>query len=83
MSVAIPVLISYHWISAKIAHLVGEMDLMTVGFVETYAEAGRFEAGGRAGADGREFRIRGQNADSDPDAEPADESEEDVVATAS
>ena len=54
-----------------------------MGFVETYAEAGRFEAGGHAGADGRGFRIRGQNADSDADAEPADESEEDVVATAS
>ena len=37
--VAIPVLISYHWISAKIDHLVTEMDALTVEFVEQYAES--------------------------------------------
>lgn len=37
--VAIPVLISYHWISAKIDHLVSEMDALTVEFVEHYAES--------------------------------------------
>ncbi len=37
--VAIPVLISYHWISAKIDHLVSEMDALTVEFVEQYAES--------------------------------------------
>ncbi|MCH7813402.1 MAG: MotA/TolQ/ExbB proton channel family protein, partial [Planctomycetes bacterium] len=37
LCVAIPVLIAYHWISANIARLVGEMDLMIIEFVETYA----------------------------------------------
>ncbi|MCH7526784.1 MAG: MotA/TolQ/ExbB proton channel family protein [Planctomycetes bacterium] len=37
LMVAIPVLIGYHWISAKIDHLVSEMDQMTVEFIEEYA----------------------------------------------
>ncbi len=38
--VAIPVLIAYHWISAKIEGLVCDMDRMTVDFVEQYANGG-------------------------------------------
>ena len=37
LSITIPVLIAYHWISAKTERLVGEMDQMTVEFVEEYA----------------------------------------------
>lgn len=37
LMIAIPVLIAYHWISAKIDRLVGEMDKMTVEFIEAYA----------------------------------------------
>ncbi len=37
LMVAIPVLIGYHWISGKIERLVGEMDGMTVEFVENHA----------------------------------------------
>jgi biopolymer transport protein ExbB len=40
LCVAIPVLICYHWISAKIEKLVMEMDMMTVDFLEDYAENG-------------------------------------------
>lgn len=36
--VAIPVLMAYHWISAKIDRLVMDIDLMTVDFIEDYAE---------------------------------------------
>ncbi len=35
--VAIPTLIAYHWISAKIERLVTEMDQMTCEFIEEYA----------------------------------------------
>lgn len=37
LSVAIPALIGHHWISAKIEHLVTEIDQMTVDFVEEFA----------------------------------------------
>ncbi|MHC4695267.1 MAG: MotA/TolQ/ExbB proton channel family protein [Planctomycetota bacterium] len=37
--VAIPALIGHHWISAKIEHLVAEIDLMTCEYVEEYAQA--------------------------------------------
>lgn len=37
--VAIPVMIAYHWLSARIDLLVDEMDQMTVEFVEEYAFA--------------------------------------------
>lgn len=40
LMVAIPVILSYHWISAKIESLVVEIDRMTVAFVEEYAEGG-------------------------------------------
>lgn len=35
--VAIPALILYHWLSARIDRIVNEMDLMTLDFVESYA----------------------------------------------
>ena len=41
LTLAIPVLIAHHWLSAKIEGLVGEMDFMTVEFVEEYAESNR------------------------------------------
>jgi biopolymer transport protein ExbB len=41
LMVAIPVLIAYHWISAKIERLISEIDRMCVDFVEEYAEAHR------------------------------------------
>lgn len=38
--VAIPVLIMYHWVSSKIDKLVMDIDLMTVDFIEEFAEGG-------------------------------------------
>ncbi len=38
LMLAIPVLIAYHWISAKIDALVSEIDRLTVDFVEEYAQ---------------------------------------------
>jgi biopolymer transport protein ExbB len=49
--VAIPTLIGYHWISARIEHLVAEMDQMTCEFVEEYA-------GSTGAPDDAESRIR-------------------------
>ncbi|MCZ6834241.1 MAG: MotA/TolQ/ExbB proton channel family protein [Planctomycetota bacterium] len=40
LTVAIPVLIAYHVVSAKIDRLVMEIDLMTVEFIEEFAEGG-------------------------------------------
>jgi len=40
LMLAIPVLIAYHWFSAKIEGLVAEMDHMTVEFIEEYAAHG-------------------------------------------
>lgn len=37
LMVAIPSLIAYHWLSAKIEHLVVEMNNMTVDFIDEYA----------------------------------------------
>jgi biopolymer transport protein ExbB len=37
LMVTIPVLIAYHWISAKVDRLVTEMDQITVVFIEDYA----------------------------------------------
>ncbi len=37
---AIPVVVVYHWISAKIESLVVEVDQMTVDFIEEYADSG-------------------------------------------
>jgi biopolymer transport protein ExbB len=39
LMVAIPVLIGYHWLAGKIDRLLGEMDQMTVEFVENHALA--------------------------------------------
>ena len=49
LTVAIPALIGYHWISAKIDRLVSEMDQITVDFVEEYArpQLAREETGPR------------------------------------
>ncbi len=38
LMVAIPVVLSYHGLSARIDHLVAEMDQMTVEFMEAYAQ---------------------------------------------
>ncbi len=40
LSVAIPVLISYHWISAKIERLVADIDEMSVDFVDEFGDGG-------------------------------------------
>jgi biopolymer transport protein ExbB len=45
LMVAIPVLIGYHWLAGKIDRLVGEMDRMTVEFVEQHALARAQQAG--------------------------------------
>ena len=49
LMVAIPVLVAFHWISAKIDRLVSEMDQITVDFVEEYArpQLAREETGPR------------------------------------
>ena len=54
--VAIPVLISYHWLSARVQKLVMEIDEMTVSFIEEFAEhplLSRAGAGARAPAASR------------------------------
>ena len=66
---AIPVVIAYHWISAKVEGLVAEMDRVTVDFIEEYAGHDFVAAGvaGRLkGSDGN-----GQTAESatTPDAQ--------------
>jgi len=40
LTVAIPVLICYHWISAKIERLVADIDQMTVDFVDDFGDGG-------------------------------------------
>ena len=47
LMVAIPVLIAYHWISAKIDQRVSEIDHMTVEFVEQYAHTPEQQASPR------------------------------------
>jgi len=37
--VAIPVVIAYHWFSARVEHMVAEIDAMVVEFIEEYAHA--------------------------------------------
>ncbi len=44
LTVAIPVLLSYHWIASRIERLVMDIDRMTVDFIEEY-ESGRLGAG--------------------------------------
>lgn len=39
LTLAIPVLIAHHWLSAKIEGLVSEMDRVTLAFVEEYGDA--------------------------------------------
>ncbi len=60
--VAIPALILYHWLSAKIDKIVHEMDLMTLDFVETYALPS-LAASPR--------RLRSEHADNGAVVEPA------------
>jgi hypothetical protein len=38
LTVAIPVLICYHWISAKIERLVADIDQMSVDFVDDFGD---------------------------------------------
>ena len=57
LSVAIPALIGHHWISAKIEHLVTEIDQMTVDFVEEFAGKSRVR-----GVAGEELRITNSEA---------------------
>lgn len=44
LAVAIPVLICYHWISARIDRLVADIDYMTVDFVEEFVEGTAMDA---------------------------------------
>jgi biopolymer transport protein ExbB len=83
LSIAIPVLIGYHWINAKITRLVGEMDLMTVDFVEDYAELGPNGSGAQPTSEPGKLRITAEEEGGDTDVEPADEPEDETVATAS
>ncbi len=46
--VAIPVLVGYHWIAAKVDRLVSEIDHMTVDFIEDYAMSGSPSAAANA-----------------------------------
>ncbi|MCP4246124.1 MAG: MotA/TolQ/ExbB proton channel family protein [bacterium] len=76
LCVAIPVLIAYHWISATIARLVGEMDLMIIEFVETYANTA---AGGRLAAPAA-LRLSADksSADTEPEADEEDQDDADA-----
>lgn len=64
LMLAIPVLIAYHWISAKIEGLVSEMDRMTVEFVEEYGDAVRVSPEGAP-----KFRASEAAGDTDEDEE--------------
>jgi biopolymer transport protein ExbB len=48
--VAIPVLICYHWISARIQRLVLDMDELTFDFIEEYADGGLLAGDAKADA---------------------------------
>jgi biopolymer transport protein ExbB len=52
LSVAIPVLIGYHWIAAKVQRLVAEIDQKTMDFIEAYQDRARAEVGVGAGGEG-------------------------------
>ncbi len=74
LMLAIPVLVAYHFFSAKIERLINEMDRMTVDFVEDYVESRRpreVAAPGepaRAQARGSEApHLRSKGAESDAD----------------
>lgn len=71
LMVAIPALIGYHWISAKIDRLVAEMDALTVEFVDTYAI-------GRPVAPQRAVGLKSE----EPAGEPAGDADEAAVAEA-
>ncbi len=68
LCVAIPVLIAYHWFSAKIGAIVAEMDAMTVAFVEQFApQAGRVVAAKSliepaSGTEGKEATLTPTNS---------------------
>lgn len=69
---AIPVLIAYHYFCAKIDHLVAEMDLMTLEFVEQYADVNQ-----ESPTTTPKLRATGSAGDVD------EESDDPVTATAS
>ena len=60
LTVAIPALIGYHWISAKIDRLVGEIDVTTVEFVEEHA-----------GGNGRTSTVAVREPPAKPSGEPS------------
>ncbi len=64
LMVAIPVILAYHWLSAKVEGLVGEMDRMTVEFVETFAESGTILAASvRRAVNPKESSDRSESGD--------------------
>lgn len=68
LMVTIPVLVAYHWISAKVERLVAEMDQLTVEFVEQYVPLGDDHSASAAGwRSRRETRPR-LDADSKSEA---------------
>jgi len=70
--VAIPVLVAYHWLSAKVERLVDEMDCLTVEFIEKHGAAATLE---KAVA-----RPKLRPAENDDEASDVEESEEVVQA---
>ena len=71
LMLAIPVLIAYHWFSAKIEGLVAEMDHLTVDFIEEYAET-------KHGPGTSSPRLRATE-----EADDSDEDEDSITAAAS
>ena len=63
LMLAIPVLVSYHWFSGKIERLVGDMDQMTLDFVDEYGDLERSKGRG-----GRKLQTRESAAVADDGA---------------
>jgi biopolymer transport protein ExbB len=53
LTVAIPVLICYHWISAKIDRIVMDIDQMTLEFIEEFVEGGSENAAHQSAVAGK------------------------------
>lgn len=82
LSVAIPVLIAFHWISGRIDALVLKMDLLAVEFIESYVMSGqprsdgrlptrRSEHEGQAGAAKASTALTGAESADAPRTEPS------------
>lgn len=70
--VAIPVIIAYHYLTARIDALVTEMDRLTVAFVEEHAYASRYGADGERSEAIASSATSGEDGNGRPTVKPAD-----------